>query len=389
MISCVTGRNKDLDRLTPRMNALEEQCREKDAVIEALKKVLDLEAETAHEKDKNTSLSNMLRDITRQLEEAKVQHQEAENVINLMKSSVRESFSIVDIEGDRFTYLTGFNKDTFETLFVLFEPYLNLMKYEGCKVSFHSHRKLSKEVEFFATLVMLRHGLEAGIVAWMVDVSANTMSKIFEAWITFGSAVFSKLNLDHPKSLIKEKMPKAFAQNGYSHTVMILDATEFKLTNCSDLQLNCIFFSDYKNTHTAKGLVGITPHGSLCHIPDLYPGSVSDNDITIVTDALRNVQENDCILVDKGFGIAEEAAEKGAVVNRPPMASEEQFTPGEVEANFKIAHLRIHVERWIGRLRNFAILNNVWHTSRLDLLNETVKFCAHLLNITAVVGPKE
>ena len=111
--------------------------------------------------------------------------------------------------------------------------------------------------------------------------------------------------------------------------------------------------------------------------------------MTEISGALKNVKENDCIMVDKGFAISEQAADFGGIVNRPPIANAEQFTPGEVEANFKTAALRIHVERWISRLPNFSILNKVWHTSRLDLLNETFKFVAHLVNLLDVVGPKE
>ena len=231
--------------------------------------------------------------------------------------------------------------------------------------------------------------VEEGILSWIVNVSPSTMSRIFVAWIILGSAVFSKISLDHPKELILQKMPKSFKDNGCEHCVIILDATEFKLTSLSDLNLNCLFFSDYKNTHTAKGLIGITPHGSLCHVADLYPGSVTDTELTQITGALKVVKENDCVMVDKGFAISDQAAAFGGIVNRPPMASVDQFTPGEVEANFKTAALRIHVERWIGRLRNFSILNKVWHTSRLDLLNETFKFVAHLVNLLDVVGPKE
>lgn len=47
-----------------------------------------------------------------------------------------------------------------------------------------------------------------------------------------------------------------------------------------------------------------------------------------------------------GFAISEQAAEKGAIHNRPPMKSADQFTTGECDTNFKIACLRIHIERW-------------------------------------------
>ena len=119
-------------------------------------------------------------------------------------------------------------------MYLLFSPYLHLIKYDSCSQPSTSLCKLSKKNEFFCVLVILRHGVDEGIVAYC-------MSRIFVAWITLGSAIFSKLNLTHPKDLIMQKMPKQFVQLGYSNVVLILDATEMKLTNLSNLKLN--FFS--------------------------------------------------------------------------------------------------------------------------------------------------
>ena len=177
-------------------------------------------------------------------------------------------------------------------------PFLHLLKYEGCKLSESTHRKISKEHELFCVLLMLRHGVEEGILSWIVSVSPSTMSWIFVAWITFGSAIFSKLSLDHPKELILS-CQKTFMDNGSEHCVLILDASKFKLTSQSNLTLNCLFFSGYKNTHTAKGLIGITPHGSLCHVSDIHPGSVTDTELTEISGALNSVKENDCIMVQR------------------------------------------------------------------------------------------
>lgn len=51
-------------------------------------------------------------------------------------------------------------------------------------------------------------------------------------------------------------------------------------------------------------------------------------------------------VIYSGFTISEQAAEKGAIHNRPPTKSADQFTTGECDTNFKIACLRIHIERW-------------------------------------------
>lgn len=68
------------------------------------------------------------------------------------------------------------------------------------------------------------------------------MSHIFEAWMTFGHAVFSKLDLAHPKYLVENMMPTAYKNLDFSHIVLVIDATEFKITGFTDLQLNAIFF---------------------------------------------------------------------------------------------------------------------------------------------------
>lgn len=101
----------------------------------------------------------------------------------------------------------------------------------------------------------------------------------------------------------------------------------------------------------------------------MYPGSITDTVLTEMVRALDNVLCHDGVLTDKGFAISEQAAEKRAIHNRPPMKSAEQFTTGECNTNFKIASLRIHVERWTGGVWDFAILNAVWPSSRTDLLN--------------------
>ena len=362
---------------------IQEITEQKDTAIGKLKEELQkVVNENERIRQENEILKERLKLAEEQVKQAEEAARKAKEELDLLKSKQesKRTFSYVSINDSVFNYLTGLTKPAFHTFFDLFVPFLHLID---------SRKKLSKRIELFAVLIMLRHGLEGGIVAWIVDVSPSTMSKVFESWVVFGSAVFSKIDLNHPKTLIENLMPKTFVKNGMGNVVLVLDATEFKLTNFSDLQLNSVFFSNYKNTHTAKGLIGITPHGALCQLPDLYPGSISDNDISVQTGALDHVFNHDCILTDKGFGLSEEAAEKGAIVNRPPMATCDQFTSGEVDATFKTAHLRIHVERWIGRLRNYSILNKVWHSSRLDLLNETVKFCAHLVNIMDLVGPKE
>ena len=61
---------------------------------------------------------------------------------------------------------------------------------------------------------------------------------------------------------------------------MIIGCTEFKFQHVSNLDLNSLMFSNYKNIMTWKALIGIAPHGKGLFFSDIYPGSLSDNCIT-------------------------------------------------------------------------------------------------------------
>lgn len=62
-------------------------------------------------------------------------------------------------------------------------------------------------------------------------------------------------------------------------------------------------------------------------------------------------------MADRGFNIADILDVRGMKLNAPPRKSGEQFTESELVETRRIASLRIHVERAIGRIKNFQILN--------------------------------
>ena len=52
-------------------------------------------------------------------------------------------------------------------------------------------------------------------------------------------------------------------------------------------------------------------------------------------------------------------ASEGIFHNRPAMKFDDQFDQVDIAENFDIASLRIHVERYIGGVRDWSILNRV------------------------------
>ena len=81
---------------------------------------------------------------------------------------------------------------------------------------------------------------------------------------------------------------------------------------------------------------------------DIYPGSISDNNITEKSGVIHWIQPEHELMADRGFAIQELCALKGVHLNRPAQKMSDQFTQAEVASNFDIASTRIHVKRLIG-----------------------------------------
>jgi len=77
-------------------------------------------------------------------------------------------------------------------------------------------------------------------------------------------------------------------------------------------------------------------------------------------------------------------------LNLPPfMEGRKQLPAEEVQEGRKIASLRIHVERAIGRIKTFSILKETIPISLARLTNQIVYVCAFLANFHPALVPLE
>lgn len=86
---------------------------------------------------------------------------------------------------------------------------------------------------------------------------------------------------------------------------------------------------------------------------------MSDKELTIQCGILDLLEEGDSVMADRGFTIADLLAARGVDLNIPPMKLQPQLTEDELVETRRIASVRIHVERAIGRLKRYHILTTI------------------------------
>ena len=209
---------------------------------------------------------------------------------------------------------------------------------------------------------------------WQTDLEFLLViyPKIFTTWINF---LFHELPLLFPfpsQERIRNNMPQQFKE--YPTTRMIIDCTEIFSQVPSSLKSQSQTWSEYKHHNTWKALIGISPTGYITFVSKLWSGRVSDKEITAKSDILEHLEDGDNLMADRGFDISD-ILPAGVTLNIPPFkCSRPQLTAQEVEDTARIASVRIHVERAIGRVKNFHILDGVMPLTLQPLLNQ-IFFC--------------
>lgn len=149
-------------------------------------------------------------------------------------------------------------------------------------------------------------------------------------------------------------------------------------------------WSNYNHQNTIKYLIGITPAGSISFLSDGWGGRASDKLITLDSNFLNKLDHGDVILADRGFLIREELASVGATLKIPSFTKGKWQLSGSCgDTSRQLSRVHIHVERVIGQLKNFQILNSVIPISQVDMLDHIVTICAGLTNLKRSVVPRK
>lgn len=243
--------------------------------------------------------------------------------------------------------------------------------------------------ELLVTLMKISQAFTNQVIGSIFEVHETKVSRIFHRWVDVMFQGLQPLVVWPDKEMIVTHLPSCFKPH-YSKAVCIIDCTEVFIQRPTSLTARAQTFSNYKGHNTVKFLVAITPTGAVSFISKCWGGRVSDRHLTINSGLLRHLKYGDLVLADRGFDIADDLAMIGASLAIPPFTKgKPQLSQREVEFSRQLSSIRIHVERAIGRMKNFKILQSNLPISLIKrdcetefaTIDKIVFICAALSNL--------
>lgn len=283
-------------------------------------------------------------------------------------------------------YYTGLtNYKTFEIVAKCITPFMKI----------HGKSSLEPQEQILLTLVKLRLNLDFKDISYRFGISPSTASTYFKNVIRIMYLKLKTLIIWPERSVLLKNMPQCFKESFQDKTTVIIDCFEIRCETPSDLLLAAQAWSNYKHSETIKYLIGITPQGSISFISEGWGGRVSDKCLTQNSKFLNNLCPGDVVLADRGFLIKEFVDLFHATVKIPAFTrGKHQLDPVDLEKTRAIAHVRIHVERIIGMIRQkYRIMCGPVSVTLLStrgeeaLLDEIVTVCCSLVNLCPAIVP--
>jgi len=351
-----------------------------------LTEILCLLDDEANDLLSREELLKMLKTVTKLLKSVKEQY----DSVVLLRDLDRFLLKRFEGSDDDIRFWTGFYSSSTLMAFysTLLEPHVNIIKYWGSNNTSTKDadagkcgpkRSLQPCDEMFLTLVKLKQASAIEDLAERFKLSDSEVSRIFITWVKFMQTVLKAIDIWMPKSKIKKYMPDCF-KGLYSDVRVIIDCTEIPLEKPSDFECQAATYSTYKHCNTVKALVGISPSGVPIFISKAYEGSISDNDITLKSGLVEKLERNDAVMADRGFTGRETLAKHYVRLVTPHFLSGKSQMPiPKLVESVAIARVRIHVERCMGRLKQWHILQHKVPLTYWNQISEIYELCARLV----------
>ena len=127
-------------------------------------------------------------------------------------------------------------------------------------------------------LSWLNNGFTPSHVSFLFQTPKATVSRYIITWTNFSYFFRDSIPIWLTREQIYEEMPEMFKRT-YLSPRCILDCTELYCQLPSSLSTQSSLYSHYKSHITYKGLIGVSPSGSITFVNELYDGSILDKEI--------------------------------------------------------------------------------------------------------------
>lgn len=252
-------------------------------------------------------------------------------------------------------------------------------------------KKLGGATGLFFALFLLRTGMSVRVASALFRVSDSTGGRAFTTWLDFlASSLRPVVRLPDVGDVVPSAPPN-FRRKQLSSVALVFDATEYAVDKPWQSDAGHALWSNYKGKYTGKFLICITPAGAIAFVSEGHGGHTSDTELVRRSGIIEKLVEEGFgnkgmhIMADRGFNpIAPLLLAKGIHYVAPPSkrTGEAQFSEEDAGMTRDVANLRIHVERAIGAMRQWRILDHKFDSQQLDNLGEVALICAALVNLT-------
>ncbi|KAK0153000.1 hypothetical protein N1851_005335 [Merluccius polli] len=253
-------------------------------------------------------------------------------------STTYDQSAFVD-EDEKVLFFTGIPTYQNLVLFTFLSPHLPV-------------KSLDKFKQLMLTLMRLRLNVSTTFLSYAFNISIATASRIVTDVIDVMFIHMKPLIIWPEMEHLQKTMPMQFRKHFVKKCAVIIDCFEVFIERPSNLKARAETWFSYKHHNTVTFLIGITPQGTVSYISNAWGGRVSDKHLTENCGFLDNIVPGDLVLADRGFNIQATLGCRMAHVKIPAFTcGKSQLAPVDLETTRKIAHVRIHVERVIGSVR--------------------------------------
>ncbi|XP_056632619.1 uncharacterized protein LOC130442486 [Diorhabda sublineata] len=285
----------------------------------------------------------------------------------------------------KWKYYTGFTYNV--TFYIIFKTI-------ETSITTQSTNALSSFNQLLLALIKLRLNYDFCDLAWHFKISPTSSFTYFENILNILYTKFKHL-IRFPDRLVAQKnIPSCFGEAFQDKTTVIVDCFEFFIEKPHQQQ----YWSKNKHDNIIKFLIGFTPQGTVSYVSKAWEGTATDEEMVANSDFLNYISPGDVVLANRGF-LIEDTSEDSSIncVIQVFIKIKDQLHPLDMELTRNVSHVRIHVKKIVGMMKNkFKIVKDTIPISLIKkgsnpedrhILDKIVVVCCALMNLCSPIVP--